>query len=65
MYEMLRFCGVTPGMWRNTTNDTVVNVSSNSLAHSSTNMNIFQIRIQSNGMASEFCLPFSGQDPSN
>lgn len=25
MYEMLRFCGVTPGMWRNTTNDTVVN----------------------------------------
>jgi len=25
MYEMLRFCGVTPGMWRNTTNDTTVN----------------------------------------
>lgn len=26
MYEILRFCGVTPGMWRNTTNDTTVNV---------------------------------------
>jgi len=25
MYEILRFCGVTPGMWRNTTNDTTVN----------------------------------------
>merc|ERR1712071_483105 len=25
MYEILRFCGVVPGMWRNTTNDTTVN----------------------------------------